>query len=174
MTLESKSTSSTKKKKSNNFDIYLASSSPRRSEILKNLAPRAAAAMRSAADRLNMQRDGFFNGGVQGISRAKKLHFMFAEFAGFWEFPKISPFSANLRKTYGLISVIGPSLRNTPQYSANREFHAQEWSVTKPPVLATPGFRVFQGIFRVCLLFKRSFFFQFFCFLFVCQKSLIA
>jgi len=37
MTLESKSTSSTKKKKSNNFDIYLASSSPRRSEILKNL-----------------------------------------------------------------------------------------------------------------------------------------
>ena len=37
MTPESKSTSSTKKKKSNNFDIYLASSSPRRSEILKNL-----------------------------------------------------------------------------------------------------------------------------------------
>ena len=37
MTLESKSTLSTKKKKSNNFDIYLASSSPRRSEILKNL-----------------------------------------------------------------------------------------------------------------------------------------
>ena len=37
MTLESKSTSSTKKKKSNNFDIYLASSSPRRAEILKNL-----------------------------------------------------------------------------------------------------------------------------------------
>ena len=37
MTLESRSTSSTKKKKSNNFDIYLASSSPRRSEILKNL-----------------------------------------------------------------------------------------------------------------------------------------
>ena len=37
MTLESKNTSSTKKKKSNNFDIYLASSSPRRSEILKNL-----------------------------------------------------------------------------------------------------------------------------------------
>lgn len=37
MTPESKNTSSTKKKKSNNFDIYLASSSPRRSEILKNL-----------------------------------------------------------------------------------------------------------------------------------------
>ena len=37
MTLESKSTLSTKKKKSNNFDIYLASSSPRRIEILKNL-----------------------------------------------------------------------------------------------------------------------------------------
>ena len=37
MTLESKNTSSTKKKKSNNFDIYLASSSPRRFEILKNL-----------------------------------------------------------------------------------------------------------------------------------------
>ena len=37
MTLESKNTSSTKKKKSNNFDIYLASSSPRRTEILKNL-----------------------------------------------------------------------------------------------------------------------------------------
>ena len=37
MTLESKSTSSTKKKKSNNFDIYLASSSPRRAEILENL-----------------------------------------------------------------------------------------------------------------------------------------
>jgi septum formation protein len=37
MTPESKSTSSTKKKKSNNFDIYLASSSPRRTEILKNL-----------------------------------------------------------------------------------------------------------------------------------------
>ena len=33
MTLESKNTSSTKKKKSNNFDIYLASSSPRRTEI---------------------------------------------------------------------------------------------------------------------------------------------
>ena len=37
MTLESKSTSSIKKKKSNNFDIYLASSSPRRTEILKDL-----------------------------------------------------------------------------------------------------------------------------------------
>ena len=37
MTLESKNTSSTKKKKSNNFDIYLASSSPRRAEILENL-----------------------------------------------------------------------------------------------------------------------------------------
>ena len=37
MTLESKNTSSTKKKKSNNFDIYLASRSPRRFEILKNL-----------------------------------------------------------------------------------------------------------------------------------------
>ena len=37
MTLESKNTSSTKKKKSNSFDIYLASSSPRRSEILKKL-----------------------------------------------------------------------------------------------------------------------------------------
>ena len=37
MTLESKNTSSTKKKKSNNFDLYLASSSPRRAEILENL-----------------------------------------------------------------------------------------------------------------------------------------
>ena len=40
MPLESKNTSSTKKKKSNSFDIYLASSSPRRSEILKKLKVR--------------------------------------------------------------------------------------------------------------------------------------
>ena len=40
MTLESKKTPSTKKKKSNSFDIYLASSSPRRSEILKKLKVR--------------------------------------------------------------------------------------------------------------------------------------